>query len=204
MRNGLSPSGTILLILWIRQVVDPQAALLATSEVHRFLASNPPRPPFKKIGSHQSVNLKNYQRVRQDFQHYVTTTIPYIEAFSPPETFIKSVVPKLRAFGLTKTEALMLINLGVGLPRNQYSQAAAAETETGATNGDVEEGNEEAAAQEVQEPDDRQLLSLVIEELEERFPGEQGEAKMEKILQTMKAEFDRAHAATNGHGTKGS
>lgn len=123
--------------------------------------------------------------------------MPYIENFPPPETFIKAVVPKLRAFSLTKTEVFMLINLGVGLPRTQYSQPAA-----GAANGaDGDEEQEEA--EEVQEPDDRQLLSIVIEELEERFSGEEGEAKVEKILETMRAEFDKAQASANGDGVNG-
>ena len=132
----------------------------------------------------------------------MTTTIPYLENYPPPETFIANVVPKLRAFGLTKTEAFMLVNLGVGLPRNLNTQASA-DTDTAAANGELGEANGDQAAEEVQESDDRQLLSLVIEELEERLPGEQGEAKVEKILQTMKTEFDRAQARTNPNGTNG-
>ncbi|EXJ87747.1 hypothetical protein A1O1_04673 [Capronia coronata CBS 617.96] len=185
------------LMLRIWQVLDPQSALLTTSEVHQFLASNPPRETTRKIGSYKPVNLKNYQSVREDFQRYVTTTVPYIENFPPPELFVKTVVSKLRAFGLTKTEVFMLINLGIGLPRNQSSQPSAA----------AEDGEEENEAEEVQEPDDRQLLSIVIEELEDRFPGEEGEAKIEKILQTMRTEFNRAQAATkaneaNGNGSE--
>lgn len=65
--------------------------------------------------------------------------------------------------------------------------------------------DEEQAAEDAGEPDDRQLLSLIIEELEERFSGEEGEAKIEKILATMRTEYDRAQvtAAANGaNGTK--
>lgn len=88
----------------------------------------------------------------------------------------------------------MLINLGAGLPRNQYTQPVL-EAETGEANGNADEDNEETTADDVQEPDDRQLLSLVIEELDERFPGEQGEAQIERILKTVKTEYDQAHAA---------
>ncbi|KAK7892369.1 hypothetical protein LTR67_007465 [Exophiala xenobiotica] len=180
------------------KVLDPQAALLTTSEVHRFLAEKPPRPSTKNIGSYPSVNLKNYERVREDFQHYVASTVPYIENFPPPETFVKAVVPKLRNFGLTKAEVFTLINLGVGLPRNQPASKP-----EGAD--DAMEVDEEQPAEDVEEPDDRQLLSLIVEELEERFSGEEGEAKIEKILNTMRTEYDRAHvtAAANGaNGTK--
>ena len=128
----------------------------------------------------------------------MTTTIPYLKNYPPPETFIKNVVPKLRAFGLTKTEAFMLVNLGIGLPRKQNPQAAA-DTDASLANGELEEIKGEQADEEGQESDDRQLLSLVIEELEERFPGEQGEAKAEQILQTMKTEFDRARAHTKAN-----
>ncbi|KIV79346.1 hypothetical protein PV11_06912 [Exophiala sideris] len=174
------------------KVLDPQSALLTNSEVHRFLASNPPRQAVKKVGSYQPVNLKNYQRVRDDLQHYVTTTVPYIETFPPPETFVKAVVPKLRSFGVTKTEALVLMNLGVGLPRKQ---PAPKESET---NGDSDEPNEDGAEDAQDEPDDRQLLSLVIEEVDDRFSGEQGEDKIQKIIETMRTEFDKATATTDG------
>ena len=93
----------------------------------------------------------------------------------------------------------MLVNLGVGLPRTQPTQITAT-TENGATNGETDEANGEPDAEEV-EPDDRQLLSLVIEELEERYAGEQGDAKIEKILKAMKTEFERAQALTNRSGT---
>ncbi|KAJ4518819.1 hypothetical protein HRR83_003894 [Exophiala dermatitidis] len=175
------------------KVLDPQAALLTTTEVHRFLASNPPRQQTKKIGSYKPVNLKNYQTVREDFLHYVTTTVPYIETFPPPEAFVKAVVPKLRAIGLTKTEALMLINLGAGLPKNRPSQPPA--------EGVGEEGAE--GAQETQESDDRQLLAVVIEELTDRFPDEDGEDTVGRILEIMQTEFDQAQASTNGNGTNG-
>ncbi|KAI1616701.1 hypothetical protein EDD36DRAFT_415587 [Exophiala viscosa] len=181
------------------KVLDPQSAILTNSEVHRFLASNPPRETAKKVGSYQPVNLKNYQRVRDDLQHYVTTTVPYIETFPPPETFVKAVVPKLRSLGVTKTEALVLINLGVGLPRNQPTEKEAE------INGDAEEPNEEGAEDAQEEPDDRQLLSLVIEEVDDRFSGEQGEDKIQKVIETMRSEFDKAKATTNGtNGSKAS
>ena len=128
----------------------------------------------------------------------MASTVPYIENFPPPETFVKAVVPKLRNFGLTKAEVFNLINLGVGLPRNQSA------SKSDAPDGEMDV-DEEQAAEDVGEPDDRQLLSLIIEELEERFSGEEGEAKIEKILATMRTEYDRAQvtAAANGaNGTK--
>lgn len=102
----------------------------------------------------------------------------------------------------------MLINLGVGLPRNQSSKPGVNDESAAASNGEEEEAageeEEEEEEEEAQEPDDRSLLSLVIEEVEDRFPGEQGEAKIDRILETMRTEYDRAHAAhaaANGGAT---
>ncbi|OAP59254.1 hypothetical protein AYL99_06552 [Fonsecaea erecta] len=189
------------------RVLDPQSALLTTSEVHQFLSQHPPRPAPRKIGSYKQVNLKDYERVRDDFGHYITNTVPFIARYPPPETFIKNVVPRLHAFGLTKTEALGLINLGLGLPRGQQRQKAADEdTQAQGVNGegdhDDNDHDDDAAAgqipveeeEEPAEPDDRQFLSLVIEELEERFPGEEGEVQVQQILETMREEYNRAHA----------
>ena len=126
----------------------------------------------------------------------MASTVPYIENFPPPETFVKAVVPKLRNFGLTKAEVFNLINLGVGLPRTQ-----SASKPDGAD--DEMEVDEEEAAEDAGEPDDRQLLSLIIEELEERFSGEEGEAKIEKILDTMRTEYERAQVTVAANGTNG-
>ncbi|EXJ57329.1 hypothetical protein A1O7_07676 [Cladophialophora yegresii CBS 114405] len=202
------------------KVLDPQAALLTTSEVYNFLLENPPRPPPKKIGSYAPVNLKGYQRVREDCLDYITNTIPHIAGYPSPETFIHTVVPKLRTFGLTKTEAFMMINLGVGL-RTGYEQQpstngdrdgnngaisgtaeSASGNENAGTSGDEEQhdpagGGNEAAYQ----PSDVELLSCVIEEFEDRFPGEEGQGQIQKIVQLIRDEYERAHskhAATNG------
>ncbi|EXJ56372.1 uncharacterized protein A1O5_12639 [Cladophialophora psammophila CBS 110553] len=200
------------------RVLDPQSALLTTPEVYQFLRQKPSRPPPRKIGSYKQIDLKDNQRVLDDFKHYVTNTVPFITKYPPIETFIKNVVPRLRAFGLTKTEALMLINLGLGLPRGQQQQQAAddnAQMEGVTGEGDDVDDDDDAAAadetngqrtaegeEEPLDPDDRQFLSLVVEELEERFPGEEGEAQIQKILETMREEYNRAHAmhaSSNGN-----
>ncbi|ETI25632.1 hypothetical protein G647_02406 [Cladophialophora carrionii CBS 160.54] len=202
------------------KVLDPQAALLTTSEVYNFLLENPARPPPKKIGSYTPVNLKGYQRVREDFLDYITNTIPYIAGYPPPETFIHTLVPKLRTFGLSKTEAFMMVNLGVGLARGYEQQPSAnggrdgdmkavsgtAESTSGnenaGTSGDEEQHEpvgegDEAAYQ----PSDMELLSCVIEEFEDRFPGDEGQEQIQKIVQLIRDEYQSAqtkHAATNG------
>ena len=108
----------------------------------------------------------------------------------------------------------MMINLGVGLPRGykvpQQPQDADVDDDVNDEEEDAgganEAGeNEDQPAGEVMvlhEPDDTQILLVVVEELYERFPGEEGQEQIQKILETMKQEFDHAHsihASANGH-----
>jgi hypothetical protein len=94
----------------------------------------------------------------------------------------------------------MMVNLGIGTARNQGAQTNA-DADAEAMNGDAEEEAEGAEGEDEEAPpeaDDRQLLSLVIEELEERFAGDEGEEKINEILQTVKDEFDRARSSVAG------
>ncbi|KIW12539.1 hypothetical protein PV08_09816 [Exophiala spinifera] len=178
------------------KVLDPQAALFTTAEVYHFLASNPPRPQQKQTGSYPSVNTKGYQQVRDDFDHYISTTSPYIKDYPAPETFVKAVVPKLKAFGLTKTEIFNLINLGVGLSTAQSTQKSVENSDGMDVDGD---GAGEDAPE---EPDYRQMLSLIVEELDDRFSGDEGESKIQKIFDTMRSEYERAKKGKPAKGTK--
>lgn len=186
------------------------------SEVHQFLLQSPIRPPGKKIGSYAQVNLKGYQRVREDFQNYLSMAVPHV-AETTPETFIKNVTPKLRAFGLTKTEVYTMINIGIGLPRGQAKQQLV--NGNGHVNGDAI-GDEEDATQYDEsgaagdegdvEPTadaepfvsaDYSLIPAIIEEFGERFPGEEGQEQVQKILDTIREEYELAQNvqdSTNG------
>lgn len=91
----------------------------------------------------------------------------------------------------------MLINLGVGRQRSgsqQTNSGAAAPSVNG--DGDGEEPDEEMAEEEP-EQDDRQLLSLVIEEFDERFPGDEGAAMIDDILHIMKESNEKARTSNN-------
>jgi hypothetical protein len=200
-------------------VLDPQSALLTNSEVHDLLLRNPPRPKPKRIGSYATVDLKGFERVREDFEEYISSTTPHIAKYPPPETFVKNVVPRLKAFRLTKPEIFMMINLGIGIARGQPEQqyandshnvnseavesmeeAAAMEDGVGA-NGDEEPEKIGEGPEEAYQPSDMELFSCVIEDLDDRFPGEEGQAQIQKLLETMRKEYDRAHsiyASMNG------
>jgi hypothetical protein len=148
--------------------------------------------------------LKGYTRIREDFQAYVATTIPHIAAYPAPETFIKRVVPKLRAFGLAKTEVFTILNLGIGLPKAQQQQDnTSGEAEVNG-DGDVPADDEEQAqpAEETSEgTPDVDLLSCAVHNLYERFPGDEGQEQIQKIIDTMKEEYEQAlakEAHTNG------
>lgn len=160
------------------------------------------------------VSLNDYKRVREDFQEYISSTVPHVADYPSPETFIKNVVPKLRALGLSKTEVYMTINLGVGLSKSQQVQqsvngsqhvngdAVNAEEETAAN---ADDDGKSSSAQEGQEdpyqPSDMELLACVIEEVDDRYPGDEGQEQLEKISETIREEYRRAqsiHADSNG------
>ncbi|RVX67674.1 hypothetical protein B0A52_07797 [Exophiala mesophila] len=197
------------------KILDPQSAVLSTLEVHQFFKENPPRPRAKKVGSYPAVDLKNYVNIRQDLARYLDTTVPYVADQTSPDVFIKNVVPKLRRLGLTKPEALMLVNLGIGTPKSLLPQGSAPgeDAETDVVNGDDAENltNEEPADEEMEDADphtsyDRQLVPILVEEFEERFPGDQSEQTVEEILNTIRESYDQAMASTttrNGSGTNG-
>ncbi len=126
-------------------------------------------------------------------------TSPHIKQYPPPEKIISNVVRRLRKYDLTKTEALTLINLGLGLPRLQPANANLE------TNGNVTEGvevkDESGEASNTKEggdptsetmmspgavePNFRALADCVIEDIGERFPGDEGEEKIEQILSVL-------------------
>lgn len=192
------------------KVLDPQSALLTTAEVHHFLNTHPPRAKDKPIGAYQTVKLDDYTNVRNDFNSYIKLTSPHVAKYPAPDGWMGEVVGKLRAYGLTKAESLQILNLGVGL--ESTLKAAEGEPKEGeAVDGDVEvnrdpqgggEGHGEVkeeedvvptsdtAVEEEQEAGSegdgdsahRSLLGCVVENMDERFTGEEGEEKIQGIL----------------------
>jgi transposase len=177
------------------------------------------------MGSLEPVNLKGYDTIHKDFNQYIAESTPHIAAYPPCETFVSSVVPKLKAFGLTKTEAYMIVNLGLGLPRKREGQEQVLqngeemmaeesieqpENYEGSAESKAATEEEEIVVDEAQHEatpwrDDTWVLDNVVEELGERFPGEEGREQIQQIFQTMKEEFDQAqsqHATMNGNGAK--
>ena len=146
------------------------------------------------------------------FKRYIDLTSPHIKQYPPPDKFISSVVRRLRKYDLTKTEALTLINLGLGLSR---SQPAKANIETkGHTRGEPEGKKENDEADEANEadaptsetviapadeegpvePNFRALADCAIENVGERFSGDEGEQKIEEILSVLQECIEEAKA----------
>lgn len=84
------------------------------------------------------------------------------------------LVKKLKAYGLTKTEALNLINIGVGMRPAGQDQV----------NGDDEQ--EVGPDDEAEMARDVQFFKVVVEEADERFPGDDGDERVRDIISTMK------------------
>lgn len=89
--------------------------------------------------------------------------------------WIADVVRKLKPHGLTKTEVMNLINIGVGVrPLAQQEQV------NGEADGEQEADPERGMDRYVQD------FHVVVEEVEARFPGEEGEEQIRQIITTLK------------------
>ena len=140
------------------------------------------------------------------FDRYVKLTSPHIPPSAPPETWINDTLQRLRSYDLTKPEAMTIINLGIGLDRSELpkvngtissgaenvqqpgdDQAMSTEDEdqTQAPNSPTLVATD-AADVETSEAYHQYLLSRVVENMEERFPGEEGEEKIQQILGVLK------------------
>ena len=111
---------------------------------------------------------------------------------------MNNVISRLRQHNLTKTEALTILNLGIGLDRSHLpktNEALDQDTKTvqQETSGDGEDKNMEAPTSDTLLPNDpanietseqyhRLVLSCVIEKFDERFQGEEGEEQVQQIL----------------------
>lgn len=117
-----------------------------------------------------------------------------------------NVSQRLQQYGLTKTETLMILNLGVGLDRaglpNDGIELAGKPTIQHLGSGQAVQSIEQAAVPEVpptspSEPSNdssslelsdgyhRYVLTCIIDDFEDRFSGEDGETKVEEILKVL-------------------
>jgi hypothetical protein len=127
-----------------------------------------------------------------------------------PDQYIKEAVKRLRSHGLTKPEVYTIINLGLGLPRPQPTadddedepNGTAEEVEAEIETAEKATDDHDAVAQIIipgpsamseipaDEEDvemtsasrDNSALALVIESIEERFPEDVREDKVEEML----------------------
>ncbi|ETN47068.1 uncharacterized protein HMPREF1541_01258 [Cyphellophora europaea CBS 101466] len=195
-------------------VVDPQSALLTNAEVYDFLKAQKQRPADKKLGAYEPVNLASCIQVRKDVQKYIDITAPHTASLPAPEAYMSEVVKRLRQFDLTKTEVYSIVNLGIGLPRVQPSVNGEAEgmevdgQEEATTNGmepiaqitmpDDDGDDATAEADAADDQSGRYLLGLVVENLDERFSGEEGDDKIQAIIRVLRGCTALSTSTTNG------
>ena len=119
---------------------------------------------------------------------------------------MNDVITRLRQHGLTKTEALMILNLGLGLDRAQLPKAGGApngDTDTSRQNDndhamaahDDEETTQaptsdtlittDPASVETSDNYHQLALSCVVEKMDERFAGGEGEERIKHILSVL-------------------
>lgn len=116
------------------------------------------------------------------------------------------VIKRLRQSGLTKTEALMILNLGLGLDRAQLPRANGAPDADSIASHQNDHDHPRAtyddddttqaptsvtliptdpASVETSDNYHRLALSCVVEKMDERFPGEEGDEKIQQILSVL-------------------
>ncbi|BCS22115.1 uncharacterized protein APUU_30340A [Aspergillus puulaauensis] len=118
------------------RIINPQDATLTNIEVLSYLSSNPPRrPPNAPPGVNQkhwipSPDLRDHNTVVKEIHNYASRLSPHLLRYpqyassdlktgtgeTPLDTALRELITRLRPYGLTKGEVLMIVNLGVGVP----------------------------------------------------------------------------------------
>ena len=120
---------------------------------------------------------------------------------------MNDVIKRLRQSGLTKTEALTILNLGLGLDRaqlprtngvpdadskathqndNDHARATYGDDDTTQAPTSDTLITTDPATVETSDNYHQLALSCVVEKMDERFPGEEGEGKIQQILNILK------------------
>ena len=137
---------------------------------------------------------------------YIGAATPQLVSGPSPDQYMKNAVKDLRAYGLTKSEVATIINLAIGMPRPPPSGDDDEELARGVNEGVNGETNDESEADIAADHDDTsgsvkaessfdpgettetgtEVLNLIIENIEERFPEEVREQKMLEILRVLR------------------
>ncbi|KAF7508177.1 hypothetical protein GJ744_009474 [Endocarpon pusillum] len=192
------------------KILDPQCAVLTNSEVLSFMRSHPPRKPDPQVGGYPVTDLRGLWSVQREFTDYIETITPHLLSYpDPPSKFMRTLLQRLNKFNLTKPEALMMINLGVGVTKAPGARQEAIEMPNeeegivGHGDGDLldkverhldsAEGadgaqaeNRAASQEDVQMQDEQEddnsditVLNTIVEEMYDRFT----DADIKEILQ---------------------
>lgn len=129
------------------------------------------------------------------------------------------LILKLKKYQLYKTEVFALINLGIGRDKKGPATGQGGEAQPEA-NGEAAEGedeekgdekeelvkeeeeNGEEEEEEAQNNVDLMLFELIVEDSDERFPGDKGQQQISEILGILRDTI-ATHEKTNGNATNG-
>lgn len=100
--------------------------------------------------------------------------------YPPVEDWIGDLIKQFKPYELTKTEVMNLINMGIGV---RVSQQQNEEQVKGDAEGEEEPDQPD---EEAEISRDVQFFKVVVEEADERFPGDDGEETIRKIVSIMK------------------
>jgi len=97
------------------------------------------------------------------------------------------LIKKLRPYGLTKTEVMNLINLGVGAQTDEQADQA---------DGDMKTEEEAESEGDLALVRDELRFRVVVEESEERFADELGEEKIREVIDILRHTIKSKDAST--------
>lgn len=99
------------------------------------------------------------------------------------------LVKKLKPFDLMKVEVLNLINVGIGVRATQPQ-------------GDANNEDEDEPDQEAEISRDIQFFKVIVEEADERFPGEEGEERIREVISIMRDTTNTSENADKMNGVE--
>lgn len=185
------------------KVLDPQNALLTNVEVHQFLIGRQERPREKPNGAYMPTDQRDYQYIRKELMRYHNEITPHVTRMQPAQVWMSDLISKLKQYGLTKSEVLNLINMGIG---KRASTNDRTETEQDGEDAPMKMEDDDQMQQETQEDmieaaiaRDELFFRCAVEESDERFPEDGQIREIIKVFQETIPVVETNNHEVNGH-----
>lgn len=143
---------------------------------------------------------RDHEYVRKELTRYHNEIMPYITTMQPTQHWMSELISRLKQYGLTKTEVLNLINMGIGKRASADDQASPGEN---GQDVDMKMEDEEAQTQEDKDEAamarDELFFRCAVEETDERFPDSSRIRDIIKVFQDSIRVAETGKIEVNGH-----